>query len=704
MKRTLILAVYLVFAIYFQSAAQTHQADSLMAVFKIMPEDTIKVNTLITTSGSLLRSDTELAFAYANKAKELADKLGFKRGQAYALKSIGMSYYFQGNYFETLIFWQQSLATFQSIGDKLGIANMLNNLGAVNFNKGDDQKAIEYYLESLKVSEEINDKLRIATALVNLGAVYFNKKATHDLALQYYLKALPLSEELNDQDAIGTSAVNIGEIYLSKGDDKAALVYFEKALGAYKKAENGDVPYALIDIGKVYTERKEFTTAIKYNQEAFALAEKQNRKKEMSQALLGLADTYRKMSKSSEAISSYLKALEIAGQIGSNYELKSAYQGLAELYSKVSDYRQAYKYQTLYTAIKDTLYNAEIDKRLQAMSLNFDLDKKQREVDMLEKEKIQKIQESKNQKLWIFSISGALISAIILSLVLYRNNKHKQKSNALLKEQKEEIQQTLEKLKSTQSQLIHSEKMASLGELTAGIAHEIQNPLNFVNNFSEVSKELLLEMKTELDNGKLAEAKELTDDVIKNLEIINHHGKRADAIVKGMLQHSQSSSGVKEPTDINLLAEEYLRLVYHGLKAKDSSFNAAMKTDFDFDINPINIVPQEIGRVLHNLISNAFYAVNQKSKLNIAGYEPVISISTQKVSGNVELKIKDNGIGISPKVLKKIFQPFFTTKPTGEGTGLGLSLSYDIVKSHGGEFKVETTEGVGAEFIIVLPV
>ena len=270
--------------------------------------------------------------------------------------------------------------------------------------------------------------------------------------------------------------------------------------------------------------------------------------------------------------------------------------------------------------------------------------------------------------------------------------------------QKESLEKTLDELKATQSQLIQSEKMASLGELTAGIAHEIQNPLNFVNNFSEVNTELIAEMQDAIEKGNIDEVKAIAKDISDNEEKINHHGKRADAIVKGMLQHSRSSSGQKEPTDINVLADEYLRLAYHGLRAKDKSFNATMKTDFDETIGSINIISQDIGRVILNLITNAFYAVNEKKKEKIIGYDPTVSINTKKKNGKVEITVKDNGNGIPQHVLDKIFQPFFTTKPTGEGTGLGLSMSYDIVsKGHSGKLRVETKLGEGAEFIVELP-
>lgn len=276
------------------------------------------------------------------------------------------------------------------------------------------------------------------------------------------------------------------------------------------------------------------------------------------------------------------------------------------------------------------------------------------------------------------------------------------------------LQQSLEELKATQAQLIQSEKMASLGELTAGIAHEIQNPLNFVNNFSEVSKELLDEMKEEMEKGNYDDAKEIADDVIHNMEKINHHGKRADAIVKGMLQHSRSSTGQKELTDINALCDEYLRLAYHGLRAKDKTgstprFNAGFETDFDTSLPKINLVPQEIGRVILNLINNAFYAVNEKSKHGIAGYKPEVIVKTRSSAplpdkeGEVEIQVTDNGSGIPQNIMDKIFQPFFTTKPTGQGTGLGLSLAYDIVKAHGGELKAETQADSGTTFSIRLP-
>src|SRR5436190_1013747 len=324
-----------------------------------------------------------------------------------------------------------------------------------------------------------------------------------------------------------------------------------------------------------------------------------------------------------------------------------------------------------------------------------------------EKESILKVikEADKNQSMIQFKLERIEKDRNTLSVMLQESIEDLQKKSLVIEDANKALTQTLEELKVTQVQLIQSEKMASLGELTAGIAHEIQNPLNFVNNFSEVSNELIEEMCEQLEKGNADEAKAIANEIKMSLEKINLHGKRADGIVKSMMQHSRTSTGINEPTDINVLADEYLRLAYHGLRAKDKSFNAAIKTDYDDNIGLIKIISQDIGRVILNLITNAFYAVMEKKKLQPTGYEPTVTVRTRKIDNKVIVEVKDNGTGIPQKAIDKIFQPFFTTKPTGQGTGLGLSLSYDIVtKGHGGEIKVETKEGESTAFSIILPV
>jgi len=310
----------------------------------------------------------------------------------------------------------------------------------------------------------------------------------------------------------------------------------------------------------------------------------------------------------------------------------------------------------------------------------------------------------KNQSMIQFKLDRIEKDRNTLSVMLQESIEDLQKKSLAIEETNKALTKTLDELKTTQAQLIQSEKMASLGELTAGIAHEIQNPLNFVNNFSEVSNELIDEMTEELKKGNAEYAQAIAAEIKMSLEKINFHGKRADGIVKSMLQHSRTSAGKKEPTDVNALADEYLRLAYHGMRAKDKSFNAAMKTDFDESIGLVKIISQDIGRVVLNLITNAFYAVNEKKKLNQDGYEPAVMLTTKREKDKIEITVKDNGTGIPQKALDKIFQPFFTTKPTGQGTGLGLSLSYDIVTNgHGGELKVDTKDGEYTMFSIILP-
>jgi two-component system, NtrC family, sensor kinase len=432
----------------------------------------------------------------------------------------------------------------------------------------------------------------------------------------------------------------------------------------------------------------------------FATEDKETNKLHLLTVYRTLSSVHQKSGVKDSSLYYAKKAYEVGSEPGlintKWFREGGVYEDLYKAYLLNNQTDSAFKYQGLTLATRDA-WNKEKYKNLaNFQSLLLSEATRLRE---LEKQQIET-----QSKIRTYGLLAVLAVLSIIGFILYRNNRQKQKANAVLQDEKDKVESTLHELKSTQSQLIQSEKMASLGELTAGIAHEIQNPLNFVNNFSEVSNELIDEMKTEFTKGNLDEVNAIVDDVIGNEEKINHHGKRADAIVKGMLQHSSAGSGKKELTNINALADEYLRLAYHGLRAKDKSFNATMKTDFDETIGNINIIPQDIGRVILNLITNAFYVVNEKQKSGIENYEPTVEINTKKEGNKVFISVQDNGNGIPQKILDKIFQPFFTTKPTGQGTGLGLSLSYDIVKAHGGELRVETKEGEGSTFIIQIPV
>jgi signal transduction histidine kinase len=446
----------------------------------------------------------------------------------------------------------------------------------------------------------------------------------------------------------------------------------------------------LINLARAYAGKGMWDSAFIFAHQSIAINQADNYIRSLVSSYYGVSYLFGRQNNKDSSLFYANKSLEAARITGLPGSLQAAYQCLSKAYQLNNKTDSAFRYEQLSNKFNDSLKNARINSLTKYQKFSFD-----------EQLRLKKLDEEKTayaNKMNMLGLIGLLGGILLVALFLYRNNRQKQKANKVL-------ESTLENLKSTQSQLVQSEKMASLGELTAGIAHEIQNPLNFVNNFSEVNKELLTEMNEEIEKGNFDEVKALAKNVTDNEEKINFHGKRADAIVKGMLQHSRSSNGVKESTDINALADEYLRLAYHGLRAKDKSFNATMKTEFDESIGNINIIPQDMGRVILNLITNAFYVVDEKKKQAPTGYEPLVTVSTKKINGKVEVKVLDNGNGIPQKVLDKIFQPFFTTKPTGQGTGLGLSMSYDIVTTgHGGELKVETKEGEGTEFIIILPV
>ncbi len=397
-------------------------------------------------------------------------------------------------------------------------------------------------------------------------------------------------------------------------------------------------------------------------------------------------------------IDSAIYYASIAYNTSSNHHFAPFYMESATILMKCYETRKdndsTLKYLRGMLYIKDSVYNLTRMRQLQLLA--FDEDQRVLQLRIAE------------DKFQARLITYGLISLILLSvgtgLFLYRNNIQKQKANTTLQQQKESLDIALTELRSTQKLLIQSEKMASLGELTAGIAHEIQNPLNFVNNFADLNDELIREINIEMDKGNFKEARKLLEAIMENSQKINFHGKRADGIVKGMLQHTRSGSGKKEPIALNNLVNEFVQLCYHGFRAKDKSFNTNLNTDLDPSIKTVNIISQDIGRVLLNLMNNAFYAVQEKRIMRGDGFEPLVFVGTKNFMEKVEITIRDNGEGIPEELLDKIFQPFFTTKPTGEGTGLGLSLSYDIIKAHEGDIKVKTAKGEYTAFIITLPV
>ena len=691
---------------------QDAETDSLLHEVAKGKDDSLKVNALISLAISNSQSTSDKGLEFADSARNLAFKIGFKSGQAYAYKWLAIINMNKGNYYEALINSNKSLVIFQELGDKTGSSNILNNLGVFYSDKGEDSKAVEYYLQALDYAQQSGNKLRIETTLVNIGVIYSKNDATIDTALAYYLRALPYALEIKENESIGIIYSNIGEVYAAKNDFKNADYYYKQSLDILGNSLSTANTYN--DLGKLSIKRKAYDSAGIYFDKAYAVAKQNDSPIDILQALISKAKLMAVIGKTNDAITFFNQALEIGKPLESTPELKQVYEGLSAEYKKINDYKNAFAYQNL---LNET-YQSENEKKLSfntaTLEYAMELQKQSGQIAVLIKQNETQELKLAKEKLTRNVLIGGLAIVLIFVIALLVNTNQRKKLNRILLRQKREIEvqkssveKALNDLKSTQSQLIHSEKMASLGELTAGVAHEIQNPLNFVNNFSEVNKEMLEELKTERMKPKDERDDKLQDEIINsviNNELkINHHGKRADAIVKGMLQHARKNTGQKEITDINALTNEYLRLNYHGMKVKDKSFDAELKTDFDPAVKRINIVPQDIGMVLINLFNNSFYAVSKKKKALGDSFKPMVSVQTKKVDGKTQIKVSDNGNGIPQKILDKIFQPFFTTKPSGEGTGLGLSLSYDIIKGHGGEITVDTKEGEGTTFIILLP-
>ncbi|MCX6206979.1 MAG: ATP-binding protein [Bacteroidetes bacterium] len=568
-------------------------------------------------------------------------------------------------------------------------AGMLSLKGATVLESGRLPESLQFQFEALDIAQKLKDTATIAMAFNRIGNTYM-ELADYKKANEYYFRSKELFEVLSDSALIYNEISNIGNIYELMNLPDSALYYQQQVYKASKLRYNNrnfvTWPEMMFRMGNAYKLKGDKEKAMHYYKQGIIEANIDNDLRNLTANTLFLAKLYNDLNMPDSSLKYAYNALQTGNAVTFRKGVYDASVLISDLYKKRNQNDSAYKYLSIANQEKDNLTGIKRFLELQRIILD-----EQERQKTLEAERI----ESQNRQKQFILLGGLGIFLIVAS-ILYFNNRQKQNANKIL-------EATLTNLKSTQSQLIQSEKMASLGELTAGIAHEIQNPLNFVNNFSEVNTELIDELQKELKTGNTEEATAISNDIKDNEQKINHHGKRADAIVKGMLQHSRSSNGQKEPTDINALADEYLRLAYHGLRAKDKDFNATLVTKFDASIGKIDLIPQEIGRVILNLITNSFYAVAEKKKMVGEGYEPTVTVATKNSAGKIQISVADNGNGIPQKVLDKIFQPFFTTKPTGQGTGLGLSLSYDIIKAHGGELKVETKENEGSEFIIQLP-
>jgi two-component system, NtrC family, sensor kinase len=728
------LLLITLFVTSFSVYGQSYEADHLREQIKNhSQQDTFRVNRLneICNIFGWARVSTDEMEKYADEALLISRKLGYSLGEGYALLGKGRANCASGN--------TNAGASFLHMADSIAIKTgnrelqlwvSLRTAGCYQAN--DYRLSLKWALKAEQLAQEIGNKVLLSKAQTFLGSTYWGL-SDYASAMEYDTKALKAGEETNCLDCQVFTWQTMANLYVSLGDYAKANEYYQKLLKGYEQLgiRGSATDEVFISIGETYRLSGKYTQALDYYRQSINLSTSpiniayaesnmadayvkiDSLKPAFEHAFSSLATAkkindltleawidgvlsraYLKMKMADSALHYAKTGLDAANELGTIEFMRDNTLAIANAYALKEDYKNAYNYYNLYINYRDSMMTAEIKNRTAVLEHNYELDKKEGQIALLSQQK-------KTQQNFLIAVSTGLLLILVTAVILLRSNRQKQKA-------KQKIEKAYSDLKATQAQLIQSEKMASLGALTAGIAHEIQNPLNFVNNFSEVNTELITEMNQELANGNTQQANAIAESLRQNLEKINQHGKRADAIVKGMLQHSRTSSGQKELTDINALCDEYLRLAYHGLRAKDKSFNAKLETDFDNKIGKIKIVSQDIGRVILNLINNAFHAVSEKAKESGNDYEPTVIVATRSIQlplggRGAEIRVIDNGGGIPKNVADKIFQPFFTTKPTGQGTGLGLSLAYDIVKAHGGEIKVESKEAEGSEFIIQLP-
>ncbi len=669
MKINVKVLFFILFFGFYEAVGEVRNLeDSLRIVLSKKMDDTSKVLLLEQISKNLWNSDLENALKYANQGLELAEEINFKKGKS----------------------------------------RCLNRIGAIQSRMGNHQKGLVILFEALALAKEIGDEEGLARANINLGIIY-GEQLDYRKAIECYQVALRISKKINNQDLYSLALMNIGAEYVPLQQYDSAKFYTKKSYDLALKNKSKEIDILLYNLGNIYFKNNNYQEALKYFWNSKQFSEKTNNQRFLSQSTFMLGKTYQRMNKIDSSIFYTEKSNLLALQT-SNLELISDSYGLLSELVEKSNPKLSLEYFKKAAIAKDSLYN--YDKNLQIQKLTFQEKILSNDLEFAKKE-------FRNKQ--IIGVTGSVLGIfLIISISLFFVNKNKTKAHKKLTAQKKEIENqkvelnsSLEKLKLTQKQLILQEKLASLGELTAGIAHEIQNPLNFVNNFSELSIELLEEIEDIIKQSSYKENESVIDllkELTTNQQKINSHGNRASSIVKNMLEHSRGSKSETSEVDMNKIADEYLHLSYHGMRAKDNSFNADFEVKLEDNLPFIKGMSGDIGRVFLNIINNAFYAVNTKRKENKEpGYKPKVTVSSKRIptekNGIVEIRIEDNGNGIPNEIKEKVFQPFFTTKPSGDGTGLGLSLSREIiVNGHNGAIDIETEPGKGTIFIIQFPV
>jgi len=689
-------------------AAQTRAVDSLRQLLQAAPRpDTTRVHRLRLLARELIASDLPQATRLLHEALALSRRLHDTADEGHILVSLATAARRQSNYPLALRYTQQAQLLFERRHDQGGLAKAFLQLSAIRIQQGDYAAAMQAGLRGLPHAERAADRTTQTQLRIMLGTIYV-QLGDYPEALPVLRQALRSAQRTGDQYAVASALNLLGNTYKALKNWPQALAYFRRS--GQLNRQLGDMESATIDevnLSELYAQQGNYAQARQHGLAARALVQAHHDTFNLPSAALALARVYLETRQLDSAVILAQYGYRLSKQTRSNENLANASDILARAYARRDSFQQAYRYQNLWVGYRDSLAGEEIQRKTGQLRYGYELDKKQSQIALL-------TQARQLQRQQLVGLLAGLLGTVLVLGLLGRNMYLKQRANRELNEkndhiaeQRDDLNRALLALKATQSQLVQSEKMVALAALTAGVAHEIQNPLNFVNNFSEVSLELVAELAEEVQEPERDAALEasLLGDLTQNLRKIHQHGSRAGDIVKGMLEHARADAGQRQPLDLNAVVPDFLRLAYHGLQTKHRDLQVTRTLDLAPHLGLLHVVPQELGRVLLNLFTNAFYAVQQQAAHLGPGYVPEVRVSTRRQGEQIELRVRDNGTGIPAAAVEKIYNPFFTTKPTGEGTGLGLWFSYDIItKGYGGTLTVETREGEFTEFVVTLPV
>lgn len=697
--------------------AQKSSADSLRQLLGThLQADTTRVRRLRALALKVKTTDVSQAIQLNRQALTLARQLADSIGEGQALLELSNLHRRQADYVAARRYAQQALHLYTHQANLKGQGKAWMQMSTLDKVQGNLAAALTAALKGMTVAEQAGD-LQTKTRLQYLMGNVYHQMRNHTEALPVLKSVLKIGQQTGDHQLVLSALSDLGDTYRMLKKGPQALVYYQRALHLSRQVgdKQGEAGFET-SLAEVYGLQGNQAKALFHGLRAQQLVRATHDDYTLPLLELALARAYLLNTQTDSVLALAHHALQLSQQSRSNVSIRNASELLAEAYAKRRDFEQAYRYRNLQMAYNDTLSGEETQRRTGALRYGYELDRKKAQIDLLNKNRQLQAQKADRQRQQLVGLLAGLVGLLLVAGLLLRNvyirqraNRHLYEKNLEIAAHRDELDQALTELRATQAQLVQHEKLASLGQLTAGVAHEIQNPLNFITNFSDLGVELTTELQEELAKETLsARGREtigqLLDDLAHNQLSIHQHGRRADRIVKSMLEHSRASSGQPQPTDLNVLAEECVRLAHYSWQAANKDFKATLTTEFAPQLPSLKVVPQDVSRVLINLLTNAFYAVTEKRQLLSEAYQPEVVIRTQQTEKDVRIQVRDNGNGIPAEVREKIFEPFFTTKPTGEGTGLGLSLSYDIItKGHRGTLSVETKEGDYTEFTICLP-